>query len=110
MSISLLTENIPISSEPDGTLRVAGTRVLLDLVLRAFQGGSTPEEIAIAYPTLDLSAVYTIVGYYLRHQAELEAYLTRREAESEVQRHLIETGQPSMVGIRERLLARRSGQ
>jgi uncharacterized protein (DUF433 family) len=89
-----------------GVLRVTGTRVSLDSVIYAFDEGATPEEIAQAFPTLDLAAIYSIIGYYLQNRAEVEEYLEQREAQREELKKEIET-RFNPHGLRERLLARK---
>src|SRR5205823_9472128 len=78
----------PIREDAAGALRVGNTRVLLELVLRAFQDGATPETIVQRYASLALADVYAVIGYYLRHPAEMDEYLNRRERKGEdAQRH-----------------------
>ncbi len=99
---------IPLSQESDGTLRVAATRVTLDTAVATFNQGATPEEISQRYPTLDLADVYAVIGYYLRHRSEVEAYLQQRGQEAErLQREIEARHDPR--GLRDRLLARRVG-
>jgi len=100
----------PIREDATGALRVGNTRVLLELIIRAFQDGATPETIAQRYSTLALPDVYAVIAYYLRHRSEVEAYVARREQEAEeIQRH-IERQQDDLSGIRARLLARRQAR
>jgi uncharacterized protein (DUF433 family) len=87
-------------------LRVAGTRVSLDSVVFAFEEGATPEEIAQDFPTLDLAAIYSVLGYYLQHRAEVGQYLERRKVEREEMRKEVEA-RFNPHGFRERLLARK---
>src|ERR1700690_1752742 len=58
-----------------GVYRVGGTRVTLDLVVRAFDRGATAEEIVQKLPSLELSDVYQVIGYYLKYRGELSEYL-----------------------------------
>ena len=89
----------------DGLIRVSGTRVTLDSILLAFSDGATPEEIAQQYPTVPLADIYPLIGYCLRHAAEMEEYLCKRQREShEVQRQNEARWKPD--GIRQRLLSR----
>ncbi|MCC6362641.1 MAG: DUF433 domain-containing protein [Bryobacterales bacterium] len=76
-----VVEAIPLSKDTNGVYRVGGTRVSLDLVVRAFHRGSTPEEIAQAYPSLQLADIYQVIGYYLKHGSELADYLEHRARE-----------------------------
>jgi uncharacterized protein (DUF433 family) len=97
---------IPIETDADGVIRVAGTRVTLDTLVAAFNEGATAEEIVQQYTSLELGDVYTVIGYYLHNRAEVEQYLERRrEAASRVRRENEARFDPE--GIRDRLLARR---
>jgi len=99
------TEPIPLATDADGVIRVAGTRVTLDTVVDAFETGATPEEIAQDFPVLRLDDVYAVVTYYLRHRDEVAAYLRRRRSMAAEIRREIEARHPQ-AGLRERLLAR----
>ena len=107
MSIAIQTDPVPLEMDDDGAIRVGGTRVTLDILIAEHQLGSTPEQIAAAYDTLPLSDVYAAIGYYLRHTAEIDAYLVRRRQDAEELRKIVEAGN-DRHGLRERLLARRS--
>jgi uncharacterized protein (DUF433 family) len=97
---------LPLLEEDEtGVIRVGGTRVLLELVIRAFQDGATPEAIVQRYSSLSLSDVYLIVGYYLQHQDDVNAYLEQREQQAESTRQRLLSVQPDLSSIRSRLLA-----
>ena len=104
--MSEATTTVPLSADEAGVLRVAGTRVSLDSVVYAFDEGATPEEIAQDFPTLDLAAIYSVIGYYLQNRAEVEEYLERRKAQREELKAEAES-RFDPRGVRERLLARR---
>jgi uncharacterized protein (DUF433 family) len=106
MSLTLAAEAPPLTADEHGTVRVTGTRVMLELVVRAHQRGMTPERIAERFDTLTLADVYAVVGYYLRHRAEVDEYLRRREAEADELRRRIEATQRPFP-TRAELLARR---
>jgi uncharacterized protein (DUF433 family) len=102
-----VVDAIPLAKDADGVYRVAGTRVTLDLVVHAFNRGASAEEIAQDFPGLQLSDVYQVIGYYLKHGSELAEYLEqRRRAEEELLATHEEEWSPR--GLRERLLARRN--
>jgi hypothetical protein len=83
--------------------------VLVELVIRAFQDGATPEAIAQRYPTATLADIYAVIAYYLRHRQELEAYLAEREQRAQEVRQRIERQQGDLADLRRRILARRCG-
>jgi uncharacterized protein (DUF433 family) len=93
----------------DKAIRIKGTRIGIETIIRDYQLGATPDEIALRYPTLSLLQVYVALTYYLANRPEVEAYLDRvrrvqEEAWQEEQRH------PSdfVRSLRERLERQRS--
>lgn len=107
MTLTIVTETVPLVTDVDGVIRVGKTRVTLDTVISAFLDGATAEEITHQYPSLDLADVYSVIAYYLRRRAEVDVYLQRRREQAEdIRRQNESRFDPS--GIRERLLARRS--
>jgi len=97
---------VPLDTDRNGLIRVRGTRVTLDTVVEAFRHGATAEEILQQYPTLSLADVYSVLGYFLRHEAEVTTYLADRASAREVVRSENER-RFDPQGIRDRLLARR---
>jgi uncharacterized protein (DUF433 family) len=104
MSTAAALEPVPLSTDPQGVIRIAGTRVRLDTVVYAFETGGSPEEIAEDYP-LQLDDVYAVITYYLRHREEVEAYLEKRRRQADAVRHENEA-RFDHRGLRARLLAR----
>ena len=100
------TTTVPLFMDQAGVLRFDGTRVSLDSVIYAFDEGATPEEIAQDFPTLDLAAIYSVIGYYLQNRAEIEQYLEQRKVQREELKKEIEA-RFNPHGLRERLLARK---
>jgi uncharacterized protein (DUF433 family) len=107
MAMTIQAEAPPLREDSAGAVRVGESRVLLELVVRAFQDGATPEEIVQRYSTLVLSDVYAVIAYYLRHRGEIEAYVARREQLAGEVRRDAEARQGDLGQIRARLLARR---
>ena len=107
MKLEIRTDPPPLREDAGGAIRVGPTRVTLETVLHAYKSGESPEEIVDAFDTLLLADVYSVIGYYLRHQEEMDAYLRWSEAEAEAIRRKIES-QPGYREFRERLLARRA--
>ncbi len=106
MEIVLQSESPPLYLDTSGGFRIGQSRVLLELVIRAFQDGATPETIVQRYSTLMLKDVYAVIAYYLRHKEDIEIYLQEREKKAEELLHRIESKQPDLIDLRKRLLAR----
>ena len=84
MSLTIHPDAIPLRVDEHGVCRVAGTRVMLELIVNAFDRGATPEEIANSYPSVPLGDVYATIAYGLKHRPEVGAYL-RESAEEAVE-------------------------
>jgi len=105
MALAIALEPAPIETDDCGVVRVAKTRVTLDTVVSAFLEGCTPEEIGEQYASLQLSDIYLVIGYYLRHREEVHTYLAERQRQAAaIQREVEQRFNP--VGVRARLLAR----
>ncbi|MGH6912966.1 MAG: DUF433 domain-containing protein [Geminicoccales bacterium] len=98
---------VPLHLDETGTVRVAGSRVTLDIVLGSYLNGEAPEEIAADFPSLSAADIHAVVSYYLRHRPEVDAYLKRRRHEAEALHSTIDAD-PDNWAFRERLKARRA--
>lgn len=67
--------DVPLKMDEDGAIRVGGTRVLLEVLIGAYQRGDTPEQIALSFNLLKLEDVYVVIAYYLSHRAEVDTYI-----------------------------------
>lgn len=85
---------------------MGATRVTLDTVVGSFNRGACAEEIVLRFPTLGLSDVFAVLSYYLNNRAEVDAYLAERKKIGD-EYEATARANPSVQGIRERLLARR---
>ncbi|WP_103670248.1 DUF433 domain-containing protein [Pseudanabaena sp. BC1403] len=108
MTLTIAVEAAPLETDFDGVVRVGKTRITLDTVVTAFLEGATVEEIGAQYTSLELSDIYSAIGYYLKHKVEVDAYLVERQLKSSLIRQEVEQ-RFNPVGIRARLLARRDG-
>jgi uncharacterized protein (DUF433 family) len=108
MNLALDREAPPLHEDEVGAVRIGNSRVLLETVVRAFQDGASPESIVHRYTTLSLSDVYNTIGYYLRHQDAVEAYLSQREQLAEAVQQRLSDIQPDLSSIRARLLSQRN--
>lgn len=107
MALTVEPQPIPLTTTPEGVVRITGTRVPLETVVRAFYAGATPEEIAQDFPGVTLGQVYAVLAYYLAHRAEVDAYVAERATVSGAARAAHEA-RFNPVGVRARLLARQS--
>lgn len=92
----------------EDVIRIAGTRVGIEAVVRDYLAGASPEEIVLHYPTLTLEQVYATITYYLANRDEVDAYMSRvrqgqEAAWAEQQRHPSEF----VRSLRERLARQR---
>ncbi|MGF1601083.1 MAG: DUF433 domain-containing protein [Thermosynechococcaceae cyanobacterium] len=110
MSLALEREQPPLHEDETGAIRVGCSRVLLEVVIRAFQDGASPESIVHRHSTLSLSDVYSAIGYYLRHQDVVETYLNQREQQATSVQQRLSSSQPDLSFIRTRLLSQKQPQ
>lgn len=106
MPVAIQPETPPLRTDPDGTIRVGKSRIVLERIVRAFQDGATPQSIADNYPTVTLADVYGVIAYYLRHRAEVDVYVAERERQANELQRRIEAEYGSQEGLRGRLLDR----
>ena len=99
-------EPVPLVHDKAGRLMVSGTRVSLDVLIALFKQGKSPEAIHESFDTVSLADVYAVLTYYLRHRAEVEAYLAAQEKEGTQIQARIEAVHPPEEGLRAKLLAR----
>ncbi|MBM3242555.1 DUF433 domain-containing protein [Candidatus Poribacteria bacterium] len=57
------------------TIRIKGTRVGIEVVIKNYLAGANPEQIVEDYPALTLKQVYATITYYLFNQGKLDAYV-----------------------------------
>jgi len=96
-------------TDTDGWIHVTGHRIGLTDIVPFFNEGYSAEAIAARYPTLPPALVYRIIGFYLEHQDEVDAYVKSHAEEIQRQVATARRG-PSMAELRRRLEAmRRTG-
>ena len=108
MTLVLKSEKPPLRVDETGAIRVGNSRVLLEIVIRAFQNGASPESIVSQYSTLTLSDIYGAIAYYLKNQETVEEYLNQREELAESVKQSLEAIQPDLSQIRSRLLSQKN--
>ena len=58
-------------------IRISGTRVNIETVLRDYLQGASPEEILLRYSTLSLERIHAVILYYLANRKQVSRYLDR---------------------------------
>lgn len=86
MALAAQLDAPPFRTDDQGVVRIGSTRVSLDVVVEAFREGASAEEILLRYSGLNLPDIYSTIAYYLRHQAEVDAYLAEEDVEAEAVR------------------------
>ena len=66
---------VPLEVWDDGSVRVAGTRLLLDTVVDGFNVGRCAETLADVHGGLPAQVIRDVIDYYLRHRDEVNAYV-----------------------------------
>jgi len=79
------TQTVPLTLWDDGSIRVKGTRLLIDMIVGAHNRGECPEEIFESFPSdiYTVADIYSIIGYYLQNKSKIDEYLAKREKEAE---------------------------
>ena len=106
MALPMMAQEPPLRTNRDGVILVGDTRVPFETVVTVFNLGATAEEIVQQFPSLRLSDVYFVIGYYLYNRSEVDDYIRQQREESTRVRQENEA-RFDPTGIRERLLSRR---
>ena len=56
MSIAIQADPVPLKIDEDGTIRVGGTRMTLDLIIAEHRAGASPEQIAAVTSSVDITS------------------------------------------------------
>lgn len=94
------TQKVPLTLWKDGTIRVKGTRLLIDMIIGAYNRGERPEEIFESFPSNEYTVadIYSVIAYYLQNKSKIDKYLAKREKEAKEVWKKIE----AMPGYKER--------
>ena len=87
----------PLTAGNEGTVRVRGTRVTLGTVVSVFRQGCSGDRPPL--PALGVVIIYSVIGYYLRHTAEVDVYLRERQREAEEIRRRIGRQGDTTIGF-----------
>jgi uncharacterized protein (DUF433 family) len=101
------THNAPLHLTEDGTIRIKGSRVMLDSIVHHFKLGATAEQIQDSFPSLSLREIYGAITYYLEHEGTVEEYLRQQTEEAQETRRFVES-RTDTTALRARISARRN--
>lgn len=110
MNVDIVTDALPLRTDEDGAIRVGSSRVLLEVVISAFNDGATAEAIVQRFPTVSLADAYAVIAYYLRHRQEIDEYVAKRDAHGDAVEQEILASQGDLSEIRKRLNAQCSAR
>jgi len=104
-------QKVPLTLWEDGSIRVKGTRLLIDIIVGAHNRGECPEEIFDSFPSdkYTVADFYSIIAYYLTNKTKIDKYLVEREEKAREIRKKIESDPKHQAGtkeLREKLLTR----
>jgi uncharacterized protein (DUF433 family) len=101
-----VSQHVPLTQWADGTIRMTGTRITLDVIVNQFKLGATAEQRFDSFPAASLKDIYGTLYYYLEHTEAVEAYMREQQQAAAETRQWVES-QPGNRVLRERLRARR---
>ncbi|HET6248328.1 MAG TPA: DUF433 domain-containing protein [Tepidisphaeraceae bacterium] len=94
-----------LTIDDGGFIHVTGRRVGLHHILRGYNEGLSPEEIALEYPSLQLSTVHKVIAFYLDHADDVEKYIADHDLT--VAQHMTQSRPgPTVAELRARLATR----
>src|SRR2546423_3735096 len=70
-----VSQNVSLTPWEDGTIRIIGTRITLDVIINQFKLGATAEQIYDSFPAASLRDIYGAIYYYLAHTDAVESYM-----------------------------------
>jgi len=91
-----------LTQDPDGFVRVAGHRIGLHHVVRAYNDGYSPEMLLGEFPTLSHSLIHKLIAFYLDQHEEVDAYAAAQETGVETAMTPREPA-PTMAELRQRM-------
>jgi len=101
------TDDTPVAPDSGGTIRVKGSRLIIDLIVFRYQEGDTVEDIHDSFPTVSVEQIQKTLSWYLANQSEVDDYIRKRDKEAEILRREIES-QSANKALREKLQRRKA--
>lgn len=64
-------------------IKIKGTRVYLEDVVRQYYRGEAPEQIHESFPSVSIEQAYATILYYLANRTDMDAYIKTMREETE---------------------------
>ncbi len=61
---------------------LTGTRIGLEQIVEAYEGGASAEEIAWRFPAAKLDQIHATIAYYLSHKDDVKSYISYLQSPS----------------------------
>lgn len=100
---------VPLTTTKEGVIKIAGTRIGLDIVVEEYNAGVSPEEIAYNYPSLTLANIYAVITYYLQNKHDVDEYIEQLDQKAEQIRQSVET-EHGLDAVRQRLIIQQTSE
>jgi uncharacterized protein (DUF433 family) len=96
--------NLPefLVDHPDGEIRLSGHRISLYDVISYHQEGHTPEMLQERFPSIPLSLIDQVLGFYQENRATVDAYVAEKRSALERLEASVPPS-PAQVRLRRRL-------
>ena len=94
-----------LTTDAFGYVQVSGSRIGLEILIRGYDHGDSPEMLALEYPSVSLANIHKVIAFYLDHRDDVDRYIAEDEAVMETRRAAASRG-PSVEELRQRLAER----
>lgn len=101
MELTLAADPLPLSTDEHGRIRIAGKRVFLEIFINTLNQGLSPNEMIEHFDMLDPADIHAVLAYYIRHRAEVDEYVRRKNEAADEMRKKIERDMPPKVSHEE---------
>ena len=85
------TQDVPLTQDANGTIKVIGSRVTIDVLVAKYLQGDAVDDIHEGFPTVSPEKIQKIIDWYLTHRNEVDEYIRKRDEEAEILRREIES-------------------
>lgn len=84
MTLTLASVAPPITQWPDGSYRIGGTRIRLEMFIWVYTHEHlTAEQLVYEWPTITLERAHGVLAYYFANKDAVDAYVETQRVEEE---------------------------